>query len=160
LSKPDQLENQILDAIQSGFPACRYPFRELARKLGIEESVLIEKIRLLKEQGVIRRFGAVFDSRKLGYLSTLVAVRIPEPDHLPAVAEAVNRYSEVTHNYQRDDSFNLWFTLIAPSAARIEEIIRQVEVLDGVAQVQNLPAQELYKISASFKSLGGQSGEN
>ncbi|MFC1614725.1 hypothetical protein ACFL5K_05455, partial [Gemmatimonadota bacterium] len=57
-------------------------------------------------------------------------------------------------------SLNLWFTLIAPSAARIEEIIRQVAALEGVAQVQNLPAQELYKIRASFKSLDGKSGEN
>ena len=160
MSTTDPVQNLILNAIQDGFPVCRHPFRELARKLGIEESLLIEKIKLLKKQGVIRRFGAVFDSRKLGYLSTLVAVRIPEPDHLTAVAEAVNRYSEVTHNYQRDDSFNLWFTLIAPSAERIEEVIQQVADLEGVAQVQNLPAQELYKIRASFKSLDRKSGED
>lgn len=149
----DPLDNSILAAIQDEFPVCRRPFRDIAGNLGVDEKVLIEKLHRLREHGVIRRFGAVFDSRKLGYFSTLVAVRIPNRDDLPAVARSVNQYPEVTHNYQRDDRFNLWFTLIASGTERIEKILARVAALDSVAQVQNLPAQELYKIRARFKPL-------
>ncbi len=149
----DSFDNSILAAIQDEFPVCQRPFREIAGNLGVDEKVLIERLHRLREHGVIRRFGAVFDSRKLGYFSTLVAVRIPSQDDLPAVARAVNQYPEVTHNYQRDDRFHRWFTLLASSTERIEKILARVAALDGVAQVQNLPAQELYKIRASFKPL-------
>lgn len=149
----DSLDNSILAAIQDEFPVCQRPFREIAGNLGVGEKVLIERLHRLREHGVIRRFGAVFDSCKLGYFSTLVAVCIPSRDDLPVVARAVNQYPEVTHNYQRDDRFNLWFTLIAFSTERIEKILARVAALDGVAQVQNLPAQEIYKIRASFKPL-------
>ena len=149
----DSFDNSILAAIQDEFPVCQQPFREIAGNLGVDEKVLIERLRRLREHGVIRRFGAVFDSRKLGYFSTLVAVCIPNQDDLPSVARTVNQYPEVTHNYQRDDRFNLWFTLIASSTERIEKILARVTALDGVAQVRNLPAQELYKIRASFKPL-------
>jgi len=155
----DSLDKSILAAVQEKFPVCPRPFGRLAEKLGVGETLLLERVRRLREHGVIRRFGAVFDSRRLGYLSTLVAVRIPNQADLPAVAQAVNRYPEVTHNYQRADTFNLWFTLIASSAGRIEEIISRVRALDGVAQVQNLPAEAIYKIRASFKPLNEQKGE-
>ena len=156
----DPLDKSILASIQYEFPVCRRPFREIAEDLGIDEKVLIERLRRLREHGVIRRFGAVFDSRKLGYFSTLVAVRIPNRDDLPAVARSVNQYPEVTHNYQRDDRFNLWFTLIASGTERIEKILARVAALDGVAQVQNLPAQEIYKIRATFKPIVGKKRED
>ena len=160
MTTPDSIDNRILAAVQDGFPVCERPFRQIARDLGLDETDLIERIRRLRESGVIRRFGAVLDSRKLGYHSTLVAVRIPNHEDLPAVAGAVSRYPEVTHNYQRDDRFNLWFTLIARNTERIEEIIARVRALEGVAQVQNLPAQAVYKIRAGFKPLEDKKEED
>ena len=157
----DSLDRRILENIQSGFPVCERPFKSLADKLGIAEHALIEKVGFLTSQGIIRRFGAVFDSRKLGYVSTLVAVRVPDPQRLPQIAEAVCRYDEVTHNYQRDDPFNLWFTLIASTPRRIEQILSRVSRLPGVAEVHSLPTEEVYKISAEFRVLetGRQGGE-
>ncbi|MEA2064547.1 MAG: Lrp/AsnC family transcriptional regulator [Gemmatimonadota bacterium] len=156
----DNLDNRIMARVQSDFPVCERPFRELARQLDVSEAVVLERVRLLRECGVIRRFGAVFDSRKLGYSSTLAAVCIPDEDDLPRVAGAVNRYPEVTHNYQRQGCrFNLWFTVIAESGQRIEEILSQVAALEGVAGVKNLPAEALYKVNASFKPLEGSGGE-
>ncbi|MBN2288830.1 MAG: AsnC family transcriptional regulator [Candidatus Glassbacteria bacterium] len=159
MSVSDPLDNRILAAVQSDFPVCRRPFRELARKLEVGEDLLLARVRSLREQGVIRRFGAVFDSRRLGYVSTLVALEVPNEEDLPGVAAAVNRYPEATHNYQREDRFNLWFTLIARSRERIGEIISRVASLETVAGVMDLPAEELYKIRASFTPLDDETGE-
>jgi siroheme decarboxylase len=163
LSRADEtgaLENLVLSAVQSGFPAVERPFEEIARRLGLSERQVIDTVNDLTGRGVIRRFGAVFDSRRLGYISTLAAVRIPDPDCLPAVAEAIGRYPEVTHNYERECRFNLWFTLIAGGQERIEAILSEVRALPGVAEVRNLPQEELYKIRAEFNPLeNGRTGE-
>ena len=147
----DPVDKRILGAVQSGFPVCERPFSKIAGSIGISEQSLIERIEALKERRIIRRFGAVFDSRKLGYVSTLVAVRIPDTGHVPAVADEINRFDEVTHNYERENRFNLWFTLIAQSRERIGEIISLVKSLPGVEEVRDLPADEMYKIKVDFR---------
>ena len=147
----DPVDKRILGAVQSGFPVCERPFSKIAGSIGISEQSLIERIEALKERRIIRRFGAVFDSRKLGYVSTLVAVRIPDAGHVPAVAAEINRFDEVTHNYERENRFNLWFTLIAQSRERIGEIISRVKSLPGVEEVRDLPADEMYKIKVNFR---------
>ena len=147
----DPVDKRILGAIQSGFPVCERPFLKIAESIGISEDTLIQRIKTLKENRIIRRFGAVFDSRKLGYVSTLVAVRIPDAGRIPAVAAEINRFDEVTHNYQRENRFNLWFTLIAESRKRVEEIISRVESQSGVEEVHDLPADEMYKIKVDFR---------
>ena len=147
----EPVDKRILGAVQSGFPVCERPFSEIAGSIGISEQSLIERIEALKEGRIIRRFGAVFDSRRLGYVSTLVAVRIPDAGHVPAVAAEINRFDEVTHNYERENRFNLWFTLIAQSRERIGEIISRVESLPGVEEVRDLPADEMYKIKVDFR---------
>ncbi len=150
-----QRDNLLLGAVQSGFPAAERPFAAIGERLGLSEREVLDTVKSLVERRVIRRFGAVFDSRRLGYVSTLVAARIPDPERLPAVAEAVGRYLEVTHNYERADSFNLWFTLIAESPARMETILAQVAALPGVAEVRSLPQLDLYKVRAEFRPLTG-----
>ena len=149
----DPVDKRILGAIQSDFPVCERPFAKIAEIIGISEDTLIERIKTLKENRIIRRFGAVFDSRKLGCVSTLVAVRIPDAERIPAVAAEINRFDEVTHNYQRDNRFNLWFTLIAESRKRVEEIVSRVQSLGGVEEVHELPADEMYKIKVDFRPL-------
>ncbi len=158
MSALDALDARVLDMVQTGFPVCERPFAELAGKLKIDEDELLERVRKLKESGVIRRFGAVFDSRRLGYVSTLVGVKIPDPEHLPAVAAAVNAYPEVTHNYQRLNEYNLWFTLIAAGQERIEEIIAIIGNMPQVEAIRNLPALKLFKIKADFKAVAEQGG--
>ena len=158
MSGIDTLDARVLDMVQSGFPVCERPFAKLAGELEIDEDEILERVRKLKESGIIRRFGAVFDSRKLGYVSTLVGVKIPDQDDIPAVAAMVNDYAEVTHNYQRLDEYNLWFTLIAAGQERIEEIIAIIGNMPQVAEIRNLPALRLFKIKANFKAAAGQDG--
>jgi DNA-binding Lrp family transcriptional regulator len=97
---------------------------------------------------VIRRIGANFTSRKLGYTSTLCAAKVA-PDQIEQFAEVVNRYPGVTHNYLRRHRYNIWFTLIAESKARLEEILAEITRATG-APVLSLPAQEIFKIKVDF----------
>jgi DNA-binding Lrp family transcriptional regulator len=99
---------------------------------------------------VIRRLGAVFDSHRLGYVSTLVAARIP-PERLTEVAAMVSEVPAVTHNYGRRHSYNLWFTLTAPSEAEIERTLADLRARTGIGEFHSLPSLAMYKVQAIFR---------
>jgi len=144
----DSEDKRILSLLQTEFPVAARPFDALAERLGMAPAALLARVRRLAEAGVIRRIGPIFDSRRLGYASTLAAARVPA-DRLAEVAERVSRLPGVTHNYERRGDYNLWFTLTARSE---KEIAETLDVLAGEtgAVFHSLPALALYKIRAVF----------
>ncbi|MDK2957406.1 MAG: siroheme decarboxylase [Desulfovibrionales bacterium] len=148
----DCLDRRILDIIQSGFPLAPRPYAEVGRQVGLTEAETLARVRRLKQMGVIRRIGASFNSRGLGWTSTLCAASVPE-DKLEAFIKEVNRHPEVTHNYLRKHECNVWFTLIAENVERVEAILRSVEDATGIP-VLNLPAEKLFKIKVDFNMAG------
>lgn len=145
----DELDRAILNEIQSHFPLVPRPYAEMARRVGTTEEEVLRRVRALHQAGIIRRIGANFTSRKLGYTSTLCAARVPE-EMLARFAEVVNRYPEVTHNYVRTHTYNVWFTLIAESPARLREILDEIRQQSGVQDILSLPAREVFKIRVDF----------
>jgi len=145
----DDTDRKILNRIQSNFPITPRPYLTIAEELGLEESEVIHRLQQLKEKGIIRRIGGNFFPEKLGFVSTLCAAKVPE-DKIEAFAEAVNRYPGVTHNYQRENSFNIWFTFIAPSMEEIEEKLEEISRNTDVEDIINLPATKVFKIKAHF----------
>ena len=144
----DDLDRAILNEIQSNFPIVSRPYAEVGARVGADEEQVLRRVRTLMESGVIRRLRANFTSRKLGYTSTLCAARVP-PESLESFVEVVNRYPGVTHNYLRRHHFNVWFTLIAESLERLEQILAEIYGASGV-EVLSLPAQEIFKIKVDF----------
>ena len=144
----DDLDRAILNEIQSHFPIESRPYAEVGRRVGASEAEVLARVAQMTDAGIIRRLGANFTSRKLGYTSTLCAARVPEEklDHFVAL---VNRYPGVTHNYLRRHHYNVWFTLIAESTARLDEILKEISAASGV-EVLSFPAQEVFKIKVDF----------
>jgi DNA-binding Lrp family transcriptional regulator len=103
----------------------------------------------LKENGIIRRIGGNFVPNKIGFVSTLCAAKVPE-DMIESFAKVVNRYPGVTHNYLRDNKYNIWFTFIAPSMNVIEENLENISKETGISDIINLPATKVFKIKAHF----------
>ena len=145
----DDTDKLILNRIQSEFPITTRPFKSIAAALNLTEEDVIKRVRRLKETGIIRRIGGNFVPEKLGYVSTLCAAKVPG-DKIDVFAAAVNRYPGVTHNYQRDNEFNIWFTFIAPSREEIEQNLKDIAAETGVTEILNLPATRVYKIKAQF----------
>ncbi len=145
----DDLDRAILNEIQSHFPIASRPYAEVGKRVGAPEEEVLARVAAMAEAGVIRRLGANFTSRKLGYTSTLVAARVP-PDKLDLFVAVVNRYPGVTHNYLRRHRYNVWFTLIADSEERLNQILEEISLASGVAEILSLPAQEIFKIKVDF----------
>lgn len=146
----DDVDRRLLNRVQSDFPLTATPYREIAGELGLGEAEVISRLGRLRKSGVIRRMGGNFFPKKLGYVSTLCAAKVP-PDRLERFAAAVNRYSGVTHNYLREDAFNVWFTFIAPSPEDIDAALADIRRETGVESILNLPAIRLFKIRAQFE---------
>jgi DNA-binding Lrp family transcriptional regulator len=150
MTEIDDIDKAVLNRIQSDFPIVERPYLMLAEELGVSEANLIERVRKLKENGIIRRIGANFVPDKLGFVSTLCAARVPE-DRIDAFAATVNPYRGVTHNYVRENEYNVWFTMIAQSMEEIEESLSAIAEETGVSDIINLPATRVFKIRAEFR---------
>jgi siroheme decarboxylase len=144
----NDLDKQLLTAIQTALPIEARPFDALAARLGITPDDCLARLKSLVADGAVRRIGPVFDSRQLGYASTLVAARV-SPEQLEATAARVSCLPGVTHNYERRHAYNLWFTLTAPSAAALEQTLRDLADETG-AEFHSLPALAIYKIRVQF----------
>ena len=145
----DDVDKAILNRIQSDFPISERPFQTIADELRQTESEVIRRIVRLKEMGIIRRIGGNFSPEKLGFVSTLCAAKVPE-DKIDAFTEVVNQYPGVTHNYLRANPYNIWFTFISLSMAKIEQNLKQISAKTGVSDILNLPATKVFKIKAQF----------
>jgi DNA-binding Lrp family transcriptional regulator len=145
----DDLDKRIINRIQSDFPVTERPFLAIAQDLGLEEEDVLQRVARLRETGIIRRIGGNFVPEKLGYVSTLCAASVPD-DKLALFKKVVNSYTGVTHNYRRENHFNVWFTFIAPSRSIIEENLKDISHQTGVERILNLPATRVYKIKAQF----------
>ena len=145
----DFTDEALLLRLQVGFPLHPRPFRMLGDALGIPEQETMQRVARLKDDGYIRTIRASFDVERVGAASTLVAVCV-NPDQIEAVAAAVNQHPEVTHDYERNHRYNLWFTIIADSRERIEELLEQTRALPGVTEVVELPVVQRFKIAAVF----------
>ncbi|WP_169852985.1 Lrp/AsnC family transcriptional regulator [Anaerohalosphaera lusitana] len=147
----DDLDKRIISALQQDFPIAQRPYDSIAENLGLSVDVLLERTRKLLADGMIRRIGFSLDSRKLGYKSTLAAVRIPS-DQVPTAASIMADIPEITHSYERADEFNVWFTVIAPARNDIEYILKKIKDALNLsdADILDLPASRLFKLDARF----------
>jgi len=147
----DEIDNRILWELQHGFPLEEKPYEVIADRLKISGGKLWSRVRRMLDDGVIRRMGASFDSKKLGFSSTLAAVSV-EPRLVERAAAVIGSFPEITHNYLRNDTFNIWFTMIAIDESRIEQILEEIRSSLSLERsaVLNLPVERLFKLDARF----------
>jgi DNA-binding Lrp family transcriptional regulator len=146
----DDKDRAILNEIQSDFPISSRPYHEVGKRTGLSESEVFERVGRLRSEGIIRRIGGNFDSRRLNFTSTLCAARVPE-EGVEGFVQVVNTYPGVTHNYLRNHGYNVWFTFIAPSMSHIEDALDEISHATGVTEIVNLPAVKRFKIKVDFE---------
>ncbi|WP_456389387.1 siroheme decarboxylase subunit alpha [Hydrogenimonas sp.] len=147
------MEKEFLTLIQKGFPVSQRPFADLAEKLESNEDDVLDLYRSLKERKVIRQTSAIFDTKSLGYKSSLVAFKT---DNIDEAAAIINTHPGVSHNYERDNPFNLWFTIaVAPdSKLGLEKTVELLAKKTGAKRYVILPTKKMFKISVQLDVKG------
>lgn len=154
----DKLDKEILNEIQWTFPLVSRPYSEIAKKFGISADEMMQRLRTLKQAGIVRQLSAIFDTRRLGYKSALVAMAI-SPDKLDQVANQINRHPGVSHNYERNHEYNLWFTLAVPPGGDLKSEIAKFSKLQGINKVRMLPTIKLFKIGVKLEMVEDKKAE-
>jgi DNA-binding Lrp family transcriptional regulator len=144
----DSLDRRIINELQIGFPVCDRPFKEVAQDLGATESELITRLRCMLDDGLLTRFGPLFNVEEMGGAVTLCAMQVSQP-RFDEMAEKVNAYPQVAHNYQRDHEMNMWFVLATETPEELDVTIKKIEADTGLP-VFNFPKQEEYFVGLHF----------
>ncbi len=159
----DTIDQKLLSLLQRDFPLVSRPYQALAQRLALKEKEVIGRIQGLKDKGLVRQISPVLDARCLGYQSTLIAMKIPESG-LKQTEELLTRHTGVSHAYERENEFNIWFTLSLPPTANVDEELEKMKTATGARATIALPALKLFKISAYFgtdgedEAISGKSG--
>ena len=144
----DDLDRAIVDRGQGGFPISSRPFRDAARAFATTESVLLERIERLLAKRVLTRFGPLFDVERMGGRFTLAALAVPIDD-FDRIADIVNAFPEVAHNYAREHALNMWFVLATPSDGATEETITRIEAATRLP-VRAFPKEREYFVGMNL----------
>jgi len=139
----NEVDRNIINKMQEGFPVCERPFATLAEQLNLEENELMKRVQSLLDDGTLSRFGPLYNIEMLGGVYCLVAMRIPEHD-LEKVIEAVNSYPEVAHNYERTHELNVWFVLATESKSQLEDLLDDIEKKTGYPTFAMPKLEEFY----------------
>ncbi len=145
----DNIDKQILNDIQWTFPLVDRPFLELVNRYHITEEEVIQRVKKLKDTGIIRQISAIFDTRKLGYKSALVAFSV-DKNKIDYVANEINKHPGVSHNYERNHEYNVWFTLAVSPDGDMKADLDKMASLDGVLKYRVLPTLKMYKIGVKL----------
>lgn len=151
----DPADAALLGALQESIPVSGRPFAEVGEGLGLAEDDVLARVRRLKGEKIIRQISAIFDTRSLGYASSLVAARVPE-QRVEAAAAVLNGHPGVSHNYLRNHAFNLWYTIAVPPTSRLglAGTVDALHRLSGAESTRMLPTLKLHKIGVRFDMAG------
>ena len=142
-----EIDRRLLNDFQHDFPLTSTPYADIARELGVTEDEVIARLHKLKHAGAVSRVGAVVRPNTVG-VSTLAAMAVP-PEELEPIAQLINDYAEVTHNYEREHRLNLWFVVTAPDAARLQAVLDDIAARTRY-EVLSFPLVEDYHIDLGF----------
>jgi DNA-binding Lrp family transcriptional regulator len=145
----DERDQQLLNTIQTAFPLEQRPFATLAEQLGESENAVLRRYQRLKDERVIRQVSAIFDTRKLGYRSSLVATSVPE-ERIQQAADVISAHPGVSHNYRRDHEFNIWWTIAVPPHIDLQTHVNALHRLTAATSTRVLPTLKLYKIGVDL----------
>jgi len=145
----DDMDRAIINGLQGGFPLCEDPFVKAGAALGLSGEELLSRISGLLDRGALSRFGPLYNAEMMGGGLTLAALKAPD-DRFDEIADQVNSFAEVAHNYARDDDYNMWFVIATETPGRIDQVIGEIEALTGLT-VTNMPKIEEFFIGLRFE---------
>jgi DNA-binding Lrp family transcriptional regulator len=144
----DVNDKRLLNDVQDRLSLTSRPFLAIGEKLGLSEDEVIRRLQRLQDEGALSRIGPVLNTRALGGERTLAAMAVP-PERLEEVAALVSSFDAVSHNYEREHRFNLWFVVSSEEPAEVRRVLTEITTETGLALME-LPALAEYFVGVRF----------
>jgi DNA-binding Lrp family transcriptional regulator len=141
----DEKDREIIRLLQNGFPLDPEPFKVIGDKLWIDEMTVISRLARMSQEGIIRRIGTFFDSQKLGYQGVLAAMAVPS-DKIASITDSMALIPNITHNYLREGTPNIWFTVVARNQEELTSILEQIKLKSGIQDILLFPSLRQFKV--------------
>ncbi len=158
---PDATDLRILDALKHNIPLVIRPFAAIAERLGIPEQDLLDRLKRLQAEGIVRGISPVVESRHMGLAAaTLIALHVPDK-RVHGIAAIISSYPEVSHNFRRDHYYALWFTLSGKNEEDIRRVLAEILLRTGIPDqdVLDLPTVRKLKVDVRFSFLNEKDRE-
>jgi siroheme decarboxylase len=146
----DEIDRSIINTLQNGFPICAAPYQRVAAQLSLTEQQLIDRLKKLLGNGTLTRFGPLFNAEQMGGALTLAAVKAPV-ERFDEIADIVNAFPEVAHNYARNHELNMWFVIATETPEQIQQTISAIEQQTGLT-VYNMPKKQEYFVNLKLEA--------
>ncbi|MFI3119568.1 MAG: Lrp/AsnC family transcriptional regulator [Methylococcaceae bacterium] len=146
----DEIDKRIINALQDGFPICAAPYRQVAAQLGLSEQELIARLKALLDNGSLTRFGPLYNAEQMGGALTLAAVKAPI-ERFDEIADIINAFPEVAHNYARNHELNMWFVIATETPEQIQQTVTAIERQTGL-NVYNMPKNKEYFVNLKLEA--------
>lgn len=143
------IDRKILNLIQEDIPFSPEPFKILSKRVRINEEEFLQRLKRLKDRGIIRNFGARLNHKKLGYESSLIALRVPS-SQVESIARRITDYPEVTHCYLREGEYNLWLVFLSLNK-KLSDFLNRLAEEVGRENILNLPTKKQFKLRTTLK---------
>ncbi|MBF0593617.1 MAG: Lrp/AsnC family transcriptional regulator [Candidatus Omnitrophica bacterium] len=143
-------DKKFLKGLQTDFPLISRPFAALADETGDTEDEMLAYFKKLKADGILRYIATMFDLRKLGIVSSLIALRVPK-SKISKTVKIINAYPNISHNYLRADTYNVWFTVSAASERKLKSILAEIRQKSGISDMLDLRTRQVFKSQAIFE---------
>jgi len=155
MAEIDEKSQLLLNVMQDEVPLVDRPYKALGEKIGLSEDDVVSRVRSLKEQKILRQVSTIFDTRSLGYQSSLVACKAP-PGRADEVAAVLNQHPGVSHNYARKHDFNIWFTIAVPGNSSLQDHVDLLQKESGALSIRLMPTLRLFKIGMKLDMTDGK----
>lgn len=146
----DDIDRRIINTLQTGFPICDAPYRQVAESLNIGETELLARLQALLADGALTRFGPLYNAEQMGGALTLAAVKVPT-GRFDKVTDIINAFPEVAHNYARSHKLNMWFVLATETPEQQRQTINAIEGQTGLT-VYNMPKLKEYFVNLKLEA--------
>ena len=147
----DETDRKIIQILQDEFPLVEHPYKKIGDKLNLTEDHILTRLQRLNQQGVTKKIGAILDTSKMGLkAATLVAIKVPQTQ-VDQAAKIINQYAGVSHNYERENEFNVWFTLKASDETMLNSALDEITRKTAPKSLLNLPTKQCFKIRVHFQ---------
>ena len=138
----DQVDRKIIEATQAGLPVTLKPYHTIAAQLDLDPELVMQRIRSLLEQGIIRRIGVVPNHYRLGYRANGMTVWDVPDERINEFGNKIGALDFVSHCYHRprhlpDWPYNLFAMVHAHDRETTDKYIDEISDILGDANRQH-----------------------